>query len=123
MKVKFFDIREAWPLYVTWFAARGLRAPTPTLSGIFVGDAAPIAGCLLYPTTGEYLFAEHAATNHLVSPRLRHAYFLEMLIELRRSATWTGKRAMAVVEPRKGISKLLLKQGWRISPTLQWYAG
>lgn len=98
--------------YFSWFQARGLPPPVPSLDGIFIGcDGGLICGAMLDPTQGPYLFAEHLATNPQAPVRLRHRAVSLLIRTLRAYSAITSKYAMVII--RSGsLIRILSREGF-----------
>lgn len=109
-----------WHEYTTCLAAKKQRIPNIQPDGIWVTDDQGrfIAGCLLYPTPGEYLFAENMVVHPGATARLAQKA-IEMVVEqLLMHCAHRGKFAMVLIRHR-GLRNLLRRFGFQETGAIQ----
>lgn len=106
-----------WKQYTMFRGARGMKPPTIQPDGVWVGlsDWTLVAGVLLYPTPGEYVFAENLVTNPMAPARLRHGAVNVVIDGVLRYAAMRGKHPFVIVRHRS-IAKMLQKWGFVTQP-------
>lgn len=121
MTFRVYPLTHCWTEYAEWMLARGKKVPFPGYGIVIAQTELPICGVMLYSTVGPYLFAEHAATNPNAPLRLRHGAFLAMLQAIRETGQRANQTPICLVQPSAGMKRLLMKAGYEVSPTLQWF--
>lgn len=108
-----------WKQYTMFLGARRARAPLMQPDGVFVGlpDQTLIAGVLLYPTGGEYVFAENMTTNPMVPLKVRHRAVYEVIDGVVRYCAIRGKHPMLHIR-HKSLAKMLNRYGFVAQPTV-----
>lgn len=108
-----------WKQYTMFLGARRARLPLMQPDGVFVGlsDQTLIAGVLLYPTAGEYVFAESMTTNPMAPLKVRHRAVYEVIDGVVRYCAIRGKYPMLHIRHRS-IAKMLTRYGFVAQPTV-----
>lgn len=106
---------QTWPIFASFFTARGADAPPPPPEAVFIGlhtDTAIelLAGVCLYHA-GHMLLAEHLATNPEASPRLRYAAVSEGITVIAGHAQSRGL-TLIMSAHGKGLVRMLSEQGF-----------
>lgn len=121
MTFRAFPLAHCWGDYASWLTARGKPIPFPSQGIVIASDGVPLCGALLYPTVGPYVFVEHAATNPKAPLRARHGAFSALLEAIREAGRASNQTPICLVQPSAGMKRLLMKAGYEVSPTLQWF--
>lgn len=112
---------SVWTQYRMFLKARDARVPTMQPDGVWVGldDGTLVAGVLLYPTPGEYIFAENMTTNPMAPKKVRHLAVHLLIGAVLQYASMRGKYPMLIIRHRS-IARMLQRWGFQPMPGVPW---
>lgn len=112
-----------WHEYKTLLAAAKRRVPNAQPDGVWIVDDRGhlVAGCLFYPTPGEYMFAENMITHPGCHPRLAQQAISLIVEQLIFRCATSGKYPMVIIRHR-GLRNLLRRMGFDEQPCYQMSA-
>lgn len=112
---------SVWTQYRMFLKARDARVPTMQPDGVWVGldDGTLVAGVLLYPTPGEYIFAENMTTNPMAPKRVRHMAVHLLIGAVLQYASMRSKYPILIIRHRS-IARMLQRWGFEPMPAVPW---